>query len=601
MCGIVGYVGPRQALEVLLDGLRRLEYRGYDSSGVVVLNGKGLEVERAPGKLSALADKLKERPLAGSTGLGHTRWATHGGVNEANAHPHRSCDGRIAVVHNGIVENYLELRRELKTHQFSSVTDTEVLAHLIEHHYEKLGRRHPLKAAAQALARVRGSFALGVIFADHPGLLLAARVNCPLVLGVGKGENFLASDLSALLKYTRRIIPLEENEIAKLDASGLQIFDRKLGKISRKPIEIAWKAETALKGGYPHYMLKEIHEQQETIASEVTGRDQALDDVKLPRNIRRIQVVACGTAWHAGLVGKTAIEELARIPVDVGMASELRYGDAPFGPDVLTIAVSQSGETADTLAAVRMAQEAGSKVLAVTNVKGSTLSREADEVLFMRAGLEVGVAATKTYTSQVMNMIFLAAHLGRKHGALTPARFGQILREARRLPGLVERILGDTAEIRKCARKFSRGYDFMYIGRRYNLATAFEGALKMKEISYLHAEGYGAGEMKHGPLALVDEKMTCVAIAPQGRVTEKMHSNIQEIRARKGHVISIVTKGDRAMRSISDHVFEIPACEEMFSPVLAVIPLQLLAYYTATSLGRDVDQPRNLAKSVTVE
>jgi len=601
MCGIVGYVGPRPALEVLLDGLRRLEYRGYDSSGVVLLNSKGLEVERAPGKLSALSDRLRSRPLHGSTGLGHTRWATHGGVNESNAHPHRSCDGRIAVVHNGIVENYQELRRELKGHKFTSATDTEVLAHLIEHQYRKQKGQHPLKAVTAALERVRGSFALGVILADHADLLIAARVNCPLVLGVGKGENFLASDLSALLKYTRRIVPLEENEIAKIDPSGIQIFDRRLGKITRRPIDIAWKAETALKGGYPHFMLKEIHEQQQTIAAEVTGRDRALDGVRLPREIDRIVVVACGTAWHAGLVGKVAIEELARIPVEVGMASELRYGDQPFGPRTLVVAVSQSGETADTLAAVRMAQEAGSRVVAVTNVKGSTLAREADQTLFMRAGLEVGVAATKTYTSQVMNLLFLAAHLGRRRGTLKAARFDAILREARRLPGLVERVLEDDAEIRKCARKFSRGYDFMYIGRRYNLATAYEGALKMKEISYLHAEGYGAGEMKHGPLALVDDRMTCVAIAPAGRVTEKMVSNIQEIRARRGRVISIATKGDRSIRSVSDHVFEIPPCDEMFSPVLAALPLQLLAYYTATALGRDVDQPRNLAKSVTVE
>ncbi|HLY73846.1 MAG TPA: glutamine--fructose-6-phosphate transaminase (isomerizing) [Planctomycetota bacterium] len=600
MCGIVGYVGPRQALGVLLDGLKCLEYRGYDSAGVVLLNGKGLQVERAPGKLSALSDRLKLKPLQGTTGLGHTRWATHGGVTESNAHPHRSCDGRIAVVHNGIVENFQELRRELRGHTFSSATDTEVLAHLIEHHYAKLGG-HPLKAVTRALEKVRGSFALGVIFADYPDLLLAARVNCPLVLGLGQGENFLASDLSALLKYTRRIIPLEENEIAKLDRDGVQIFDRAFGKIRRRPMEIAWKAETALKGGYPHFMLKEIYEQQQTIAAEVGGRDEALDDVRVPRDVERIVVVACGTAWHAGLVGKVAIEELARLPVDVGMASELRYGDAPFGPETLTVAVSQSGETADTLAAVRIAQEAGSKVLAVTNVKGSTLSREADQVLYMRAGLEIGVAATKTYTSQVMSMLFLAAHLGRRRGALAADRFQALVREARRLPGLVERVLEDTAEIRKCARKFSRGYDFMYIGRRYNLATAFEGALKMKEISYLHAEGYGAGEMKHGPLALVDDSMTCVAIAPRGRVTEKMISNIQEIRARRGRVIAVATRGDRSVRAVADHVFEIPSCEEMFSPVLAVIPLQLFAYYAATALGRDVDQPRNLAKSVTVE
>lgn len=601
MCGIVGYTGRREALPILLGGLKRLEYRGYDSSGVVLRYGEELGVERAPGKLAALEAKLKAAPLRGLTGLGHTRWATHGGVNETNAHPHRSCDGRIAVVHNGIVENYAELRRSLKGHAFASETDTEVLVHLIERFYEAGKRRHPLRAVTQALEKVRGSFALGVIYADHPDLLIAARVDCPLVLGVGEGENFLASDVSALLPYTRRILPLEEGEVAKIDSQGVSIFDRKFKRITRRPMEVAWKAETALKGGYRHFMLKEIHEQQQTVAAEIQGRGEALDDVRLPREISRVVVAACGTAWHAGLVAKAAIEELARLPVEVGFASELRYGDSPFGRDVLTLAISQSGETADTLAALRLARAAGSPTMAITNVRGSTLSREADQVLFMRAGLEVGVAATKTYTSQVLCALLTALHLGRRRGALPGSRFEALLRELRKLPGQVERVLEGEAAVRKCARKFSRGYDYMYIGRRYNLATAYEGALKMKEISYLHAEGYGAGEMKHGPLALVDRNLTCVAIAPQGRTMEKMVSNIQEIRARGGRVISVATAGDRVLRGVSDHVIEIPACEEMFSPILAAIPLQLLAYHTAAALGRDVDQPRNLAKSVTVE
>ncbi len=600
MCGIVGYSGPRPALGILLEGLRRLEYRGYDSAGVVLVDGRGLEVAKAPGKLAALEARLKARPLAGTTGLGHTRWATHGGVNEPNAHPHLSCDGRIAVVHNGIVENYADLRRGLRGHRFTSATDTEIIAHLVEHFTRKLGG-HPLRAVTLALAKIRGSFALGVVNADYPDLLVAARVNCPLVLGLGDGENFLASDISALLPHTRRIIPLEENEVAKVGPEGVQIFDREYRRKARRPMTVDWKADTALKGGYPHFMLKEIYEQQQTLAAEVTGRDQALDDVRLPRRLSRAVIVACGTAWHAGLVGKAAIEELARLPVEAGLASELRYGDAPFGRDVLTVAISQSGETADTLAAVRMAREAGSPVVAITNVKGSTLSREADQTLFMRAGLEVGVAATKTYTSQLMCALFLAIHLGRRRGTVTRERFRELVRQARLVPAQVERVLENTREIARCARKFARGYDFMYIGRRYNLATAYEGALKMKEISYLHAEGYGAGEMKHGPLALVDDRLTCVAIAPKGRVTEKMVSNIQEIRARRGRVISVVTRGDRLVRSVSDHVFEIPSGEEMFSPVVAVVPLQLLAYHAATALGRDVDQPRNLAKSVTVE
>ncbi len=475
-----------------------------------------------------------------------------------------------------------------------------MLAHLVERFYRKLGG-HPLRSLTLALERVRGSLALGVLFADYPDLLLAARVNCPLVLGIGEGENFLASDLAALLPYTRRVLHLEEHEVAKIDRAGVSVFDRKFGRVRRRPLRVSWKAESAAKGGYPHFMLKEIFEQRETVAAEVAGRDAALDGVRLPAEVDRVVIAACGTAWHAGLVGKSALEELARVPVEVALASELRYGDAPFGPRVLAVAVSQSGETADTLAAARRAREAGSKVLAVTNARGSTLAREADQALFMRAGLEIGVAATKTYTSQVMNLLFLAAHLGRRRGALSPARFREIGAGARRLPGQLERVLEGSDGIRKWARKLSRGTDFIYIGRRYNLATAYEGALKMKEISYLHAEGYGAGEMKHGPLALVDGRMTCVAIAPRGRTAEKMVSNIQEIRARRGRVIAVATEGDRLVAAVSDHVFEIPACEELFSPVLAVVPLQLLAYHAAVELGRDVDRPRNLAKSVTVE
>ena len=601
MCGIVGYVGGREALPVLLDGLRRLEYRGYDSSGVVVLNGGGLKVERAPGKLGALEQRLKSRPIAGTSGLGHTRWATHGGVTEQNAHPHRSCDGTIAVVHNGIVENYDEIRRELKGHAFTSDTDTEVVAHLVEHFYRKQGGQHPLRALTHALEKIRGSFALGVIFADHPDLLLAARVNCPLVLGLGEGENFLASDVAALLPHTRRVVPLEEGEVAKIDPAGVSIFDRRYNRVRRRPLRVDWRQDRALKGGHAHFMLKEIYEQPQTIAAEAAGRERALDDVRLPERIDRVIVAACGSAWHAGLVARTAIEELARLPVDAGLASELRYGDTPFGRRTLVVAVSQSGETADTLAAVRMAREAGSRTLAVTNAKGSTLAREADEVLFMRAGLEVGVAATKTYTSQLMSVLLLAMHLGLRRGTLPRDRFRALFKGVRRLPGQAERILEGAAGIEKCARKSGPGTDFMYIGRRYNLATAYEGALKMKEISYLHAEGYGAGEMKHGPLALVDPDMTCVAVAPAGRTAEKMVSNIQELRARGGRVVSVATEGDRLVRSVSDEVFEIPRCEEMFSPVLAVIPLQLLAYHAAVALGRDVDRPRNLAKSVTVE
>ena len=601
MCGIVGYVGRRQALDILLDGLKRLEYRGYDSAGIVVQNGHGLASEKCTGRIAALESEIRRRSLPGRTGLGHTRWATHGGVNEANAHPHFSCDRKIAVVHNGIIENYAELRGELEqAHRFHSDTDTEVIPHLIEALYEKSGG-DILRAVNLAVEKIRGSLAIGVLHADHPNSLCVARVNCPLVLGLGEGENFLASDIPALLPYTRRIVPLEENELARIDADGIHIFDRRLHPRTRRPLKITWSSQGAVKNGHPDFMAQEIDEQAHSVAEEVRAWDEGIQRIRLPRDLERVLVVACGTAWHAGLVAKVAIEEMARIPVDVAMASELRYGDHPIGKKTLVLAISQSGETADTLASMRAAREAGAPVLAVTNVKGSTLAREADQALFMRAGPEVGVAATKTYTSQLVNVLFLALHLGRSRGTLANGRFEELVAEARLLPTHIGRILRQDTLIRACARKFQEGYGFMFIGRRYNLATAYEGALKMKEITYFPAEGHGAGEMKHGPLALVDDRMVCVAIAPRGRVTEKMISNIEEVRARGGNILSVATEGDAAVAGVSDQVFEIPACEEMFSPVLAVIPLQLLAYHRAIGLGRDVDRPRNLAKSVTVE
>jgi len=600
MCGIVGYVGKRQALGILLGGLKRLEYRGYDSAGIVVQNGHGLTSEKVRGKVAALQARIGDRPFQGESGLGHTRWATHGGVNKANAHPHFSCDGRIAVVHNGIVENYDELRSGLTNHRFTSATDTEVIPHLIEERYERLGG-DLLRSVMLTLKKIRGSFAVGVMTAHQPGLLVAARVHCPLVIGLGKGENFLASDISALLPHTRRVVPLEESEIVEIDGTGMQIFDLDLRPKSREPLEVSWKDDRILKGGYQDFMLKEIHEQRETIALEVRGRAEELRSLRIPREIKRVTLVGCGTSWHAGLVGKAALEETAHLPVEVGFASELRYGDHPFGKESLTIALSQSGETADTLGAVQVAQNAGSPVLAITNTKGSTLAREADQVLFMRAGLEVGVAATKTYTSQVMTLLLLSLEVGRRRRTLTEDRYQDLLRAAGQIPLQMKGILARSSEIKEWAKSLARGRTFMYLGRHYNLATAFEGALKMKEVAYLHSEGYGAGEMKHGPLAMVDKRLACIAIAPEGRVTEKMVSNIQEIRARGGEVFSIATKGHGLLGPVSDHLFALPPCPEMFSPLLAVIPLQLLAYFVAVELGRDVDQPRNLAKSVTVE
>jgi glucosamine--fructose-6-phosphate aminotransferase (isomerizing) len=602
MCGIVGYVGKRQATGILLESLKRLEYRGYDSAGIVVQNGHGLACEKRAGRISNLEAGCKRRSLHGRAGIGHTRWATHGGVTSANAHPHLCCEGKIAVVHNGIVENYAELRAELEAcHKFNSQTDTEAIPHLIEDLYRSNGG-DLLRAVNAAVDRIRGSFAIAVIHADHPNNIAVARVNCPIVVGLGEGESFVASDIPALLPYTRKIIPLEENELASIGLEGIQIFDRHLNPKSRRPLRITWSADAVVKNdGHAHFMVQEIHAQAQTLAAEVDAWDQGLHDIKLAKDLERVQIVGCGSAMHAGLVGKAAIEELARVPVEVTAASELRYGDPLFNEKTLVIAISQSGETADTLASVRAASEAGSTVLAITNVNGSTLAREADMALCMRAGPEVGVAATKTYTSQVLNAILIAMRLGKERGTLSPERFEALMEDARKLSGHVERILARDTLVRACARKYQEGFGFMFIGRRYNLATAMEAALKMKEITYHPAEGLAAGEMKHGPLALIDDRTVCVAIAPHGRANEKMISNIQEVRARGGAILSIATEGDAAVASVSDHCVEIPACEEIFSPILSVIPLQLLAYFRAVGLGRDVDRPRNLAKSVTVE
>ena len=601
MCGLVGYVGRRQATNILLESLKRLEYRGYDSAGIVVQNGHGLAWEKRAGKIDVLEAGVRRRSLHGRVGLGHTRWATHGGVTTPNAHPHFSCDGKIGVVHNGIVENYGELRKELEArHRFLSGTDTEVIPHLIEELYRENGG-DILRAVSAAVDKLRGSLAIGVIHADQPNCISLARVNCPLVVGLGDGENFVASDIPALLPFTRKILPLEENEFAAIDTDGVHLYDRHLNPKSRRPLRITWSAEAAVKNGHPHFMVQEIHAQPHTLAAEVDAWDRGLEGVKLPRDLERVTIVGCGSAWHAGLVARTAIEELARIPADVATASELRYGDPLFGPKTLILAISQSGETADTLASVRAAREAGSPVLAITNMNGSTLAREADAALRMNAGPEVGVAATKTYTSQVLNGLLFALHLGRARGTVTPGRFEELMEEARRLSAQAEHILARDTLVRACARKYQDGYGFMFIGRRYNLPTALEGALKMKEITYFPAEGHGAGEMKHGPLALIDERTVCVAVAPRGRTTEKLISNIEEARARGGTILSVATEGDAAVAAVSDHCIEIPACEELFSPILAVIPLQLLAYHRAVGLGRDVDRPRNLAKSVTVE
>ncbi|HKS16322.1 MAG TPA: glutamine--fructose-6-phosphate transaminase (isomerizing), partial [Planctomycetota bacterium] len=514
MCGIVGYAGRRQALDILMEGLRRLEYRGYDSAGVVVQNGHGFAWEKRPGNIEALEAGVRRRSLPGRVGLGHTRWATHGGITTLNAHPHFSCDRRLAVVHNGIIENHEELRRELESnHKFVSATDTEVIPHLIEQLYSETGG-DILRAVGLAIDRLRGAFAIGVIHSDHPTCISVARVNCPMVLGLGDGENFMASDIPALLPYTRRILPLEEREIASIAPDGIRLFDPHLKPKTRRPLHVTWQAEAAVKDGHPHSMLQEIHDQARILEEEVKTLAENPPEFHRPKDIHRVMVVGCGTAFNAGLVAKIAIEDFARVPAEVELASELRHADRPVDAGTLVIAISQSGETADTIASARAAREAGSSVMAITNVRGSTLTREADHTLYMHAGPEVAVAATKTYTSQLMNVIFLALHLGRARHALARERFDELVEGARLIPGHVKRILDRDTLVRHCARKYQEGHGFMFIGRRYNLATACEAALKMKEITYQPAEGLGAGEMKHGPLALVDDRTVCVAVAP---------------------------------------------------------------------------------------
>jgi glucosamine--fructose-6-phosphate aminotransferase (isomerizing) len=609
MCGIIGYIGEREAVPILLEGLKRLEYRGYDSAGIVVHDSLRFHWEKSPGKITRLSQGLGSKMMPGSLGVAHTRWATHGAPNRKNAHPHFSCNYEVAVVHNGIIENFQLLKRRLRRsgHLFRSDTDTEVIAHLLEENY----KGDPLVAVLKSVKELKGAFALGILFKDRADLMIGVRMGCPLVVGLNSREKFIASDVVALLPFTKDVCVLEDAQIVQIDKSTVKLSD-----FYGKPLEISvqgicWDVSAAEKGGFPHYMLKEIMEGPEVAAREIAGRiDQKgkrviLEDLSIPegfvRRCRRVVLAACGTAWHAGLVAKYALEEMAGISVDVGLASEIRYADVPMDHQTLFIAVSQSGETADTLGALNHANASNVPTLAVTNIKGSSIPRKARWQLYMRAGLEIGVAATKTYLSQLICLILLALHFGRIRGHVGQRRLSTILDQMKRLPEYLGSLLSDTSELRMCAEMFKGGYDFMYIGRRYNLATAYEGALKMKEISYLHAEGYGGGEMKHGPLALVDDRLITVAIVVPGRVHEKMLSNMQEIHARGGTIISVAAEGDASVKPLSRYTFWISPTQEIISPILAVVPLQLFAYYTAVGLGRDVDQPRNLAKSVTVE
>jgi glucosamine--fructose-6-phosphate aminotransferase (isomerizing) len=613
MCGIVGYVGGSDAVPVILDGLRRLEYRGYDSAGIAVVHDGVVERRRAAGKLGNLAESLAREPLAGEWGIGHTRWATHGRPTEENAHPHQDCTGRIVVVHNGIIENYLELKARLAAagHLFCTQTDTEVVAHLVESHY----RGSLEQATRAALAEVRGVYALVLLHRDEPHRLVAARMGPPLVVGLGQGERYVASDVPALLSRTRDFLFLGDGEIASVSPDAVRITSLD-GRAVERPVQrIAWDPVQAEKGGHRHFMLKEIHEQPRAMRDTLLGRigleEGALHLEELGpaaerlRGADRVVLLACGTSWHAALVGKFLIEHLARIPAEVDYGSEFRYRSPLVGPGTVALAISQSGETADTLAAFREAKSRGAVPLAICNVQGSMLTREAEGSLLTHAGPEIGVASTKAFTAQLVALSLLALHLGRLRETLSPEACRDHLASLTRIPSLMELTLAREPEIDELARRLGHARDFLYLGRGVNYPIALEGALKLKEISYVHAEGYPAGEMKHGPIALVDEELPVVALCPRGPVYEKMVSNLQEVKARGGRVIAIATTGDSALASLldgpGDAIVEIPATPELWSPFLTVLPLQLLAYHVAVRAGRDVDQPRNLAKSVTVE
>ncbi|MBI2920790.1 MAG: glutamine--fructose-6-phosphate transaminase (isomerizing) [Planctomycetes bacterium] len=608
MCGIIGYVGPGPATPQILSGLQRLDYRGYDSAGLVVLDHGRIRVEKMPGKLEHLLDHLKKMPeMNGCVGLGHTRWATHGGPTQRNAHPHLSHRASVAVVHNGIIENHETLRRRLRArgYRFASETDTEVIAHLIEDLY----RGNPLEAVRRAVNLLEGSFAIGVLFRDHPDVLIGARLNSPLLVGLGDGANYLASDAPAVLPFTRRVAYLEERELAEIRPGGVRVIDAEGRERPVRPIQIKWDFASAAKEGYPHFMLKEVFEQPRALRDTIRGRTNRQDlhfpELDIParrlKAARRLVIVACGTAAHAGMVAKYAFEELARIPTEVCFASEFRYGDPVIGRDTLAIAVTQSGETMDTLCAIREAKARGALTLAVCNVVGATIPRACDGVVYTHAGPEIGVASTKAYTTQIAVLELLAVRLARLRGTLSRAEARPLLRAMEGVPLAVQEALECDGHVKRLARRYSRCRNFMYIGRRYNFPNAYEGALKLKELSYIHAEGYGGGEMKHGPLALVDDTFPTVAVAVRGRAYDKILSNMKEIEARGGILIAIANPRDARVKALARHVIEVPETAEMVSPMVTAVPLQLLAYHIAVALGRDVDKPRNLAKAVTVE
>ena len=609
MCGIVGYIGQKEVVPILIDTLRRLEYRGYDSAGIAVVNGDGVSIRRSAGKLSNLESAIAAEPIEGYYGLGHTRWATHGRPTEENAHPHRDCTGQLVVVHNGIIENYLELKDQLQKegHKFVTETDTEIIAHLLEKHYN--GSLE--SAVKKTFSEIRGIYACGILSSREPNKIIGVRNGPPLVVGLGDNEYFLASDTPAILSHTRNVLFLDNQEMVVVTKEGVQLFNLEGEPVTRSAQIITWDANLAEKGDYPHYMLKEIFEQPWAIRETIVDRFSLssgriyLEEFEIPEEqlakVEKINFVAAGTSWHAALVGKFLLEELARIPVEVDISSEFRYRNPVVKPNTLTMAITQSGETADTIAAVREARNLGSLTMAISNVVGSMITRETQGTIYTHAGPEIGVASTKAFTTQLVALYLFAIHMAQLQKQMSPEQAVKRLQALTTISNLVEVILQKHDLIEALIEDYIERGDFLYLGRGINYPIAMEGALKLKELSYIHAEGYPAGEMKHGPIALIDEKMPVVAVMPQDRHYEKIRSNVMEAKSRGGNIIAIATEGDASIQDIARKVFYIPRADELLTPILSVIPLQLIAYYIAVRRGCDVDQPRNLAKSVTVE
>ena len=612
MCGIVGYVGERNATEVIMDGLRRLEYRGYDSAGLAVLDGASLVIRRSPGKIANLEARLEREPVSGSTGLGHTRWATHGRPSEGNSHPHADCTGGLVVVHNGIIENYAEIKERLlaEGHRFRSETDTEVIAHLLEARLRSGGDLRD--ACRAALTELRGAYAVAVLSSAYPHEVVAAKLGAgSVVVGLGRGETFLASDIPAILPYTRDVVILEDGEVVRMTREGAELMTLDGRRVERAPSPIDWDTTMAQKGGYRHFMLKEIYEQPRAVADTLRGRllvdgatvslPEAHLDAGLANRLERVVIVACGTSYHAALVGRSMVERLAGLPAEVDIASEFRYRDLILDHRTLVVAISQSGETADTLGAVKAARARQAPVLAVTNVVGSAIAREANGVVYTHAGPEIGVASTKTFTTTITACYLIALALGERRGYLPDADARKRAEEILEAPRFIEAALAVDPEVAALARDFARYPNFLYLGRGLHFPLALEGALKLKEISYIHAEGYAAGEMKHGPIALIDENMPVVALVPRDATYERMMGNLQEVCAREGRVIAICHPGDHEAGRIAYATVTVPAAPDLIAPLVSAVPLQLFAYHVAAFRGLDVDQPRNLAKSVTVE